>query len=360
VRARLLASLAATAAVAVLAAPAPAGARIGLKRVVGGLDAPVYVTVAPGVRRRLFVVEQGGRIVVVRHGRVARRPLLDISSSISSGGERGLLSVAFDPGFRRNHRFFVDYTNREGNTRVVSFRTSRAYPFRADPRTRRIWLKVHQPFANHNGGQLQFRGHWLYVGMGDGGSAGDPQGKGQNRRSRLGKILRMRVDVPRPRGRMYAYGLRNPWRFSFDRSSGGLWIGDVGQNRYEEIDHLRARARPGANLGWNAYEGRHLFRRQRIDRSRLVFPVAEYSHAGGSCSVTGGYVYRGPIRRLRGWYVYADFCSGRIWRLRARTRRVREMAISRRLTQISSFGENARGDLYVVSLAGSVYRLVGR
>jgi glucose/arabinose dehydrogenase len=344
-----------------LAAPAPAAARIGLERVVGGLAAPVDVTAAPGDPGHLFVVEQGGRILVVHRGRVARTPLLDISRRVSSGGERGLLSMAFDPHYRRNHRFFVDYTNRDGNTRVASFRTSRAHPYRASPGTRRIWLRVHQPYPNHNGGQLQFRGRRLYIGLGDGGGEGDPHRNGQRRHTLLARILRMRVDARRPRPTTFAKGLRNPWRFSFDRRTGDLWIGDVGQGRWEEVDRLRARARPGANLGWSYYEGRHVYRRQPIDRSRLVFPVAEYPHhPGGNCAVTGGYVYRGPIRHLRGFYVYADFCSGRIWKLRAPSGHPHQMRISRRLRQISSFGEDGRGRLYVVTLTGSVYRIVDR
>jgi len=259
-----------------------------------------------------------------------------------------LLSIAFSPRYAGNGLAYVDYTDLDGNTHVARLDTRSG--------SLRTILFVHQPFSNHNGGALAFGPDgMLYVGMGDGGSEGDPEGNGQNHASLLGKILRLDVAQPNPRPQMYAYGLRNPWRFSFDPATGDLWIGDVGQNRYEEVDHLRAGTRPGANLGWNAYEGRAVYKRQPIDRSRLVWPVAVYPHTEG-CSITGGYVYRGSeVPALRGRYVYGDFCSGRIWSLPAGGGRPQLLALPR-LEGLSSFGLES-GELYATTLGGSVLRL---
>jgi glucose/arabinose dehydrogenase len=338
-----------------------AGAATRLVRVVTGLSKPVQVTQAPHDGGRLFIVEQGGRIIVDQAGHLLSRPFLNISNLVSGGGEQGLLSMAFDPAYSRTGRFFVSYTNTAGDSRIVQYRVSASNPNVANPSSRRILLKVHQPFANHNGGDIAFGpGGQLFIGFGDGGSEKDPNLVGQRRTGALSKILRMDVNAARPRATMYAYGLRNPWRFSFDRSTGGLWIGDVGQDRYEEVDHVPAHLGPGTNFGWSYYEGDHVFKPQPINRRTLRFPVAEYSHAGGNCSVTGGYVYRGAkIPTLRGYYLFADFCSGRIWRLRPGGRPA-EMRISRQVRQISSFGQGIAGELYVVSLAGSVYKIVAR
>jgi glucose/arabinose dehydrogenase len=204
------------------------------------------------------------------------------------------------------------------------------------------------------------RDGYLYYGLGDGGSEGDPNLVGQRKTGYLSKILRINVSGATLKISIYAYGLRNPWRFSFDRLSGGLWIGDVGQDRYEEIDHLAYRTPAGVNFGWSYYEGDHVYKPQPIDRSRLMFPMTEYPHnPGGNCAVTGGYVYRGPdFPWLYGWYVYGDFCSGRIWKKSGPTGRPQPMAISGKVKQIASFGEGARGGLFLVSLSGSVYRFV--
>jgi glucose/arabinose dehydrogenase len=312
-----------------------------------GLDSPVDVAAIPGTAK-LAVVEKTGRILVLRDGRPAQGPLLDLRGKVSQGSEQGLLSIAFSPRYATNRLAYVDYTDLDGNTHVAELDTHSG--------SLRTILVVHQPFANHNGGALAFGPDgMLYVGMGDGGSEGDPEGNGQNRASLLGKILRLDVGNRHPRPHMYAYGLRNPWRFSFDPATGDLWIGDVGQNRYEEVDQLPAGTPPGANLGWNAYEGRTAYERQPIDRSRLVRPVAVYPHTEG-CSITGGYVYRGSeLPALRGRYVYGDFCSGRIWSLPTGGGSPQRLALPR-LEGLSSFGLDARDELYATTLGGRIVR----
>src|ERR671930_1489833 len=257
-----------------------------------GLSAITYIASNKAEPRRLYVVEQDGRIRYLIGGRV-RGTFLDLRSAVTSGGEQGLLSVAFHPNYARNHRFYVDYTDRNGDTRVVEFRSRNGRGLRS---TARQLLFVDQPYANHNGGQLEFGPDGLlYVGMGDGGSAGDPERRAQNLSSRLGKLLRTSVRTSRASWRMAAYGLRNPWRFSFDRANGDLYVGDVGQGNWEEVDY-RTRAQLGRrwNFGWARYEGNHHFKDGPFSSAApYVPPVAEYSHAGGSCSITGGYVYRG-------------------------------------------------------------------
>lgn len=344
---------------------------------IGSFSSPTYVAQAPGDPRRLFVVEQGGRIRVVRDGRVLRAPFLDLSAKVVSGGEQGLLGLAFAPDYASSGRFYVDYTDVNGDTRVVEYRRGSS-PDRADPRSARQLLFQDQPEPNHNGGQLAFGPDGLlYVGLGDGGSEGDPHGRvgnGQSLGTQLGKILR--ID-PRPSGgrpysippdnpfagrrgakpAIYAWGLRNPWRFSFDRRTGDIAIGDVGQDHVEEIDFRTKGTARGVNFGWRAWEGT-----RREDPSLTVRgdvkPVLEYSHAHG-CSVTGGYVIRDPrLPALDGRYVYGDFCAGNLL-----TAKLRQGGSSgnRRLglhvAGLSSFGEDARGRVYVVSLAGPVYRL---
>src|SRR3954452_20490897 len=240
---------------------------------------------------RLYAVEQSGRIRYLVNGRV-RGTFIDLSDRIVSGGEQGLLSVAFHPGYRRNHRFYVDYTDKQGNTRVVEFRSRNGRGLKS---TARQLLFVRQPYPNHNGGQLQFdRSGLLYVGMGDGGSAGDPGNRAQNPRQQLGKLLRINPLKRGARWQIVGLGLRNPWRFSFDRANGDLYIGDVGQGEWEEIDY-RSRSAVGrlANYGWKAFEGRARYTNTPLGPGQLVAPVYVYSHADGGCSVTGGYVYRG-------------------------------------------------------------------
>jgi glucose/arabinose dehydrogenase len=323
---------------------------------------PVYVAAPRGDTSRLFVVEKTGRIRIVKDGAVVAKPFLDLSGLVASQGERGLLSVAFDPRYASNRRFYVDYTNTAGDTRVVRYTASVQDPDRASTVSRKVLLRIGQPYSNHNGGQLQFGPDGrLYVGMGDGGGTGDPQGRAQDPRSRLGKMLRLSVGASPVKVRVYAKGLRNPWRFSFDRRTGALWIGDVGQNAWEEVDYLRAGRPAGANLGWNGYEGTHVYDRHtaaRLDRSKLVWPATEYSHSVGN-AVTGGYVYRGlAVPALRGLYVFGDFGSGRVWVMKGPTGTpVALPGADRAAGSISSFGEDAAGELYVVDIAGAVYRI---
>jgi len=338
-----------------------------------GLDAPLFVT-APAGDARLFVVEQGGRIRVIKGGRVLPAPFLDITARTRAGGERGLLGLAFHPDYAKNGAFFVNFTDLEGDTHVERFRVSND-PDRADAASAQLVVKVEQPYSNHNGGMIAFAPDGkLWIGMGDGGSGGDPQGHGQNRRSLLGKMLRLDVDRATPyaippdnpfangregRAEIWATGLRNPWRFSFDRGSDLVYVADVGQNKWEEVDIADART-PGLNYGWNLREGAHPYGAPRVTAERLVEPAAEYSHSDG-CSVTGGYVYRGRAlgASLQGAYFFADYCSGWLRSFRwdgARATDRRQWRVGE-LGNVTSFGEDAAGELYVTSSNGRVYRL---
>jgi glucose/arabinose dehydrogenase len=322
--------------------------------------APLHVTAPRSERSRLYVVEQAGRIRVAVNGRLRATPFLDIRSRVLSGGEQGLLSVAFHPSYARNRRFFVNYTDRRGDTRVVEYRANRAGT-QALTRTAKQWLFVDQPYANHNGGQLAFGPDGrLYIGMGDGGAGGDPENRAQNMSTLLGKLVRLDVSRARPSPQIASLGLRNPWRFTFDRANGDLWIGDVGQNAWEEIDWLpRARLGELINYGWDAFEGRARFETKELSRGALVQPVEVYGHNLG-CSVTGGFVYRGTaVPAARGRYFYGDYCSGNVWSLRLSGGGARDVRReSFRIAGLSSFGEDARGELYATSLNGGVYRLV--
>ena len=354
---------------------APGGGRgLRLAEVVSGLEAPTHAAAAPGEPGRLYVVERPGRIRVLESGRLLSRPFLDIVGEVTSGGEQGLLSVAFHPDYDENGRFYVDYTDRGGDTRIERFRVS-ADRNRADPASAKLILQVAQPFANHNGGLVVFGPDGkLYVGMGDGGSGGDPQGHGQNRATLLGDVLRIDVDAGDPyaipgdnpfvgqagaRGEIWATGVRNPWRFSFDREAGLLYLADVGQSALEEINVVPA-ASGGLNYGWNVMEGSRCFRpADGCSTTGLVLPVLEYPHSEG-CSVTGGYVYRGSrIPALRGHYFYADYCQGWIRSFRYANGQAadrREWALGD-VGNVLSFGEDAAGELHVLSANGRVYRL---
>jgi glucose/arabinose dehydrogenase len=343
------------------AAPrAPQTARastISLERVASGLDAPLHVTAPRGEPDRLYIVEQAGRIRVLENGRVRDQPFLDIRDRVRSGGEQGLLSVAFHPKYASNRRFYVNYTDRDGDTRVVEFRSNGE---RALMGTARELLFVDQPYPNHNGGLVAFGPDGkLYVGMGDGGSGGDPENRSQNLGTFLGKLLRIDVDRRAAKPQIAALGLRNPWRFSWDRSTRDLYIGDVGQNAWEEIDYLRRGTRGPVNYGWDVYEGRARYESKQPSRGRLVFPIAVYRNGTDGCSVTGGFVYRGrSVPAARGRYFYGDFCSGTIWSLkvaRGKATGVRRESI--RVGELASFGEDAGGELYLVSLGGTVYKL---
>jgi glucose/arabinose dehydrogenase len=314
-----------------------------------GFDSPVNVTGRRG-DPRLYVVEQEGRIRIVRNGRVTGT-LLDISSRVQCCGEQGLLSVAFHPRFARDGRYFVYYT--APSNRVVEYRGRRAV---------RTLLNVADPYSNHNGGQLHFGPDGrLYVGMGDAGAGGDPENRAQNPDSPFGKLLAINVDRRGARWQQEGLGLRNPWRFSFDRRTGDLYIGDVGQNAWEEIDFTPRRSPGLENYGWDVYEGRAKFEDKSPSGGRLVFPIAVYP-LGGHCAVIGGFVYRGSaVPAARGRYFYGDNCSGTVWSLRVvggKAQGVRREPF--RLEGLSSFGEDSRGELYATTLGGTVYRLRSR
>jgi glucose/arabinose dehydrogenase len=329
-------------------APPPAGVR--LATVAKGLDGPVDIVFPPGDPSHMAVVEQRGDVVVFTDGHRSPRLLLDVRDKVAYGGEQGLLGLAFAPGFPDDPRIVVNYTDTAGDTNVVSYRVS---DWRADPASAKRLLFVEQPYPNHNGGDVVFGPDGkLYVGMGDGGSAGDPENRAQNPDVLLGKMLRLDIDHPKPE--IYALGLRNPWRFSFDTKTGDLWIGDVGQSAWEEIDHLPAGTPPGTNFGWNRYEGDHPYKASSPAGREFTKPVAEYSHSLG-CSVTGGFVYRGPsIPALDGRYVYGDYCSGQLWSLPADGGRPRVLGV--RIPQLTSFGEDPQGRLYAASQDGRIVR----
>jgi glucose/arabinose dehydrogenase len=351
-------------------------------RLVGGLSSPLDVQSVASDRSRLFVVEQGGRIRVVRAGALLAAPFLDISARISTGGERGLLGLAFHPSYATNGRFFVNYTDRSGDTHIAEFRAPTPSADAADAGSERDILFVRQPFANHNGGGLAFGPDgFLYIGLGDGGSAGDPQGNAQNLGVRLGKMLRVDINGAAPFAapsdnpfvsrsgalpEIWAYGLRNPWRFSFDRGTGDLYIGDVGQGALEEIDVGTASRRGGENYGWNMMEGTRCYSPSSgCNMAGVTLPVTEYGRSDGF-SVTGGVVYRGC--RMPGWaghYFYADYGTGliRSFRLeggRAVDPRDWTAAIggaSRAIRNPSSFGVDADGEILIVDYDGEVYRI---
>jgi glucose/arabinose dehydrogenase len=346
---------------AALIGPAQAAAPKSPVIVARGFDAPTHLAAPPNEPGRLYVVEQKGTIRVVVNGRLRAEPFLDIQSLVTSGGEQGLLSVAFHPRYAQNHLFYVDYTDTNGDTRVVEYRSDGA---RAIASSARQLFFEKQPFANHNGGQLAFGPDGLlYIGMGDGGSGGDPNNNGQTFVDKLAKIWKLDVNNPDAEPVLAEYGLRNPWRFSFDRANGDLYIADVGQNMWEEVDYVpRARLGQVMNFGWAVYEGRAPFDRSRkLDpRGPYRGPIEVYSHSLG-CSVTGGFVYRGKARPdLRGRYYYGDYCSGTVWSLKVVKGKVtgfRKETFT--IPSLTSFGEDARGGLYAVSQGGVIYRIAG-
>lgn len=362
--------------------PSPDKNSFKFTRIASGLQSPVYVTGAGDGSGRLFIVEQIGRIRILQNGVLLPAPFLDIRSLVVSGGERGLLSVAFHPQFKTNGVFVVDYTRASktpsevGDTVIERF-TAGPSTNVANPASGQSLLVINQPQPNHNGGLVKFGPDgFLYIGMGDGGSSGDSgsghatQGNGQSLTTLLGKLLRIdagatgRYTIPAgnpnfgagTRREIWAYGLRNPWRFSFDRATGDLYIGDVGQDAWEEIDFQTAGFAGGANYGWPLWEATHRYRSGPAPAGDTK-PVAEYSHDGGQCSMTGGYVYRGArIPALSGFYLFGDYCTGRIWALVKFAGHWRLSLLRDTAYQISSFGEDDAGELYLVALSGAVYR----
>ncbi len=364
-----------------------------------GLTQPVHLTHAGDGSGRLFVVEKPGRIRVIRDGDLLSTPFLSIVDRVADdAGEQGLLSVAFPPGYISKGYFYVNYTDLDGDTVVARYHVTDD-PDIADPDTEEVVFTQTQPYANHNGGQLAFGPDgYLYIGMGDGGGAGDPEGAAQDPASLLGKILRIDVELDpvssQPftpttavylpmiarsgglayrippsnpytqtagyRDEIWALGLRNPWRFSFDRTTGDLYMGDVGQRDWEEIDHQRAQSNGGENYGWNIMEGTHCYPDPPCDQSGLVLPVTEYDHSDGNCSVTGGFVYRGSGNpNLQRIYVYGDFCSGRIWGFVREEGVWQTSLLADSDLRITSFGEDQAGNLYVIDFeSGTIYEII--
>lgn len=359
----------------------PATLTVTLTPVVTGLSQPVFVTHAGDGSGRLFIVEKTGAIRIMQAGQLLATPFLDLSGSVSGGSEQGLLGLAFVPDYATSGYFFVNYTDRQGDTHVARFQVSNGDPNRADPATEFTVLTLDQPAPNHNGGMLAFGPDgMLYVGTGDGGAANDRFGNGQNPATLLGKMLRLDMtsatDQPYAvppdnpwvnanwngqdvRDEIWAMGLRNPWRYSFDRATGDLWIADVGQNQWEEVNVTPAASAGGLNYGWPIMEGQHCFQASNCDPSGLVLPIAEYAHAG-HCSVTGGYVYRGQAQPAwNGVYFYGDYCSGTLWGIAPDGSGAwRNAPVASTGITLSSFGEDEQGELYATDLAsGTVYRL---
>jgi len=337
-------------------------------------DAYTWLQVASGLQRpvdlqadgsgRLFVIEKNGRIRILQNGQVLPDPFLDITDRVNdNSNEMGLLGLAFHPNYAQNGFFYVNYTGKGGHTRISRFQASGDA---ADVNSEKVLLLINQPFPNHNGGALAFGPDgYLYAALGDGGKAGDPFGNGQSLDTLLGKILRLDVDSAEPYAippdnpfgdEIWAYGLRNPWRISFDKQTGDLYIGDVGQNEWEEIDFVLAGSRGGLNFGWDYYEGTHDYEPQGIPGD-YVTPVAEYSHAEGGCSVTGGYVYRGSMPEWNGIYFYGDYCTGYVWGLIRSDNGWQRQLLFESGFSITSFGQDQSGEVYLLSDDGGVYLL---
>lgn len=345
---------------------------------VGSFDQPLYVT-APVNDPRLFVVEKAGKIKVVVDGQIRPSPFLDLADKILSGGEQGLLSLAFSPDYGKSGLAYVYYINNDGDIRVVEYNVS-SDPNRLDPATAREILAVpHPTFSNHDGGLLAFDpSGMLIVGTGDGGGGGDPSNRAQSLSDLLGKLLR--IDPRHPsegrgygipsnnpfrnregaRPEIWAFGLRNPWRFAFAPKTNELFLADVGQNRWEEINFVPPGQVPGANFGWRVYEGLEKFSNENLDQSQTIRPVVVYPLSAGNCAVIGGYVYRGEVNSLKGTYIYGDHCAGFVKGFKISGGAVvdhRDFP-SLTTTDLSSFGEDSAGQLYITSLGGKVFRVV--
>ncbi|CAN5797904.1 PQQ-dependent sugar dehydrogenase [soil metagenome] len=358
--------------------PAPPGDLTGDPGLesIGLFNRPTYVSSPPG-DPRIFVVEQEGRVVQVVDG--GARTFIDIRDQVGCCGERGLFSIAFAPDYAQSGLAYLSYTNRQGNSRIDEYNVDPDNPDRLDLGTRRQILAVEQPFSNHNGGLIAFDPTgMLMIGFGDGGSRGDPGNRAQNLNTLLGKMLRIDPRQPsgdRPYGipddnpfagrsgarpEIWAYGLRNPWRWSFDLETNDFYVGDVGQNAVEEISFAAPDDQAAANYGWPRYEGDEVFREgDRIDESRLVDPVLTYPNSSGNCSVTGGGVYRGRVAQLRGMYLFADYCGGVVRGFRVQNGRAVDARTFDALnaSNLSSFGVDSAGEMYITSLEGNVYRI---
>jgi len=337
--------------------------------VVSGFVQPTDIQFADDGSGRMFILEQPGRIRIVKDGQLAPAPFLDITPKVGSAGtEQGLLGMAFHPDFAHNPYFYINYTDTDGNTVIARYQTNGDS---ADPNSEKLLIHQDQPFPNHNGGVLTFGPDgYLYAGLGDGGSGGDPLGNGQNTNVLLGKILRIDVDhgdpysIPQgnPFGNeIWEYGLRNPWRISFDKASGDLFIADVGQDSWEEVDYVQNH-QGGLDFGWNYREGLHAYKGNPPAGASFVDPVAEYSHAVGGCSITGGYVYRGGMPEWQGIYLYGDYCTGYIWGMMHSSAAGPTSAWASQLlfqtgSNITTFGQDPSGELYYASRDGTIYKL---
>jgi glucose/arabinose dehydrogenase len=359
-----------TLSLAVAPVPADLAARVKLAVVADKLDQPLGMAVAPGdPARRLFIVEKGGAIRVLKGGKVLAEPFLELKDRVSRGSEQGLLGLAFHGTFTKSGRLFVNYTDKSGDTRIVEITVASPAADRATIASERQLLVVDQPYANHNGGHLVMTPEgWLLVGLGDGGSAGDPKRNARNSNTLLGKMFRLDPDAASDalRTRILAQGVRNPWRYAIDRAKGDLYIGDVGQNLWEEVDVVPLASLAEKDFGWNVMEGSHCFREASCNHDGLTPPVVEYGHEAG-CSITGGVVYRGKaIPALAGAYFYADYCTALLRSFRfARDGGVTDhwdwkkaLDPASRLSQIASFGEDESGEVYVIGLGGTVWKLV--
>jgi glucose/arabinose dehydrogenase len=343
-------------------------------QIVDGLNQPVALTNANDNSSRIYIVEQTGVIRILLGGLLLPAPFMDIQDRVgSSGSEQGLLGLAFHPDYGQNGYFFVNYTNLAGDTIIARFQRSSVDANAGDPSSEEILLKISQPFANHNGGHVVFgTDGYLYIGTGDGGSGGDPMGNGQSLNTLLGKILRIDVNQGNPYAipadnpfisgtglpEIWAYGLRNPWRFSFDDQTGDLYIADVGQNLWEEVNYSQAGRGNGSNYGWNYFEGSHTFSGQPPENQVFIQPAVEYGRDMG-CSVTGGRVYRGErLPEFKGVYFYGDFCSGNVWGLLpdGMDRWVNELLFNN-VGRIASFGVDESGEIYLVDYTGSILLL---
>jgi glucose/arabinose dehydrogenase len=357
--------------------PAALNGPPGLERV-GSFNRPTYVASPPG-DPRVFVVEQDGRVVEVANGRAKTPAFIDIRDRVGCCGERGLFSIAFPPNYAESGLAYLSYTNRQGDSRIDEYKVDPANRDRLDPATRREILAIDQPFVNHNGGLIAFDPTgMLMAGYGDGGSGGDPNNRAQNLNDLLGKMLR--IDPSKPSGNraygipednpfvgrsgarpeIWAYGLRNPWRWSFDPATRDFFVADVGQNSVEEVNYVPAAQAAGANYGWRKYEGDEVYEEDDdIDESRLVRPILTYANSSANCSVTGGGVYRGRVAQLRGFYLFADYCGGVVRGFKVSNGRAVETKTFDALnaSNLSSFGEDSQGEMYITSLGGDVYRI---